>query len=169
MGESGILHEDDRVELLDGEIIDMSPIGVKHANCVRRLNNLFSQKAGGKAIVDVQNPLRLDEHSEPQPDILLLKPKQDFYASSLPCAEDVLLLIEVMDTSASYDRQIKLPLYARHGVQEVWLVSLLDENVEVYRNPVSGAYQEKQILNRGKSVSPQSFPDFLVAVSDILG
>lgn len=169
MGESGILREDDRVELLEGEIIYISPIGVKHASCVTRLTYLFSQKIGKNALVSVQNPLRLDEHSEPQPDVMLLKPKQDFYASSLPCAEDVLLLIEVMDTSAGVDRQVKLPLYARHGVSEVWLVSLLDENVEVYKNPVSGSYQDKHVITRGQSLSPMAFPELLLDASDILG
>lgn len=169
MGESGILHEDDRVELIEGEIIDMSPIGVRHANCVRRLIHLFTEGLVKKAIVDVQNPLRLDEHSEPQPDIVLLKYRQDFYASSHPAPQDVLLLIEVMDTSADYDRQVKLPLYARHSVKEVWLVNLLDENVEVYRNPVSGSYQDKQIFTRGQSFSPLAFSDLTLNISDILG
>lgn len=169
MGESGILREDDRVELLEGEIVAMSPIGVRHANVVRRLNQLFTTKLGGRAIVDVQNPVRLNARSEPQPDVMLLKPKPDFYSSAHPGAEDVLLLIEVADTSGDIDREIKLPLYARHNIQEVWLVDIIAETVEAHRSPSNGTYAEKVVFTRAQSLAPQSFDDLKLAVVDILG
>lgn len=169
MGGAGILREDDRVELLEGEIIYMSPIGVRHANCVRRLNHLFSLKLGDKVIVDVQNPVMIGEHSEPQPDVMLLKPKPDFYASSHPAPEDVLLLVEVGDASAEYDRQVKLPLYARNGVQEVWVVDLVAEKIEIYRKPQAGVYQNTQVVSRGQSLSPLAFPDFQLDPAAVLG
>ncbi len=169
MGESGILREDDRVELIEGEIVDMSPIGIKHASCVSRLNHLFSQKLGGRAIVNVQNPVCLDEHSEPQPDVVLLKYREDFYAAAHPKPQDVLLLIEVSDTSIDFDRDIKLPLYARHNIQEVWLVDIIAEKIETYSSPANGQYQEKHVLTRGKSLSPMAFSDVKVEAVGILG
>jgi Uma2 family endonuclease len=124
MAEAGILSEDDRVELLEGEIVAMSPIGSRHAGLVNRLNRLFSQRAGDQVVVSVQNPVRLGGYSEPQPDLALLRPRADFYTSSHPGPEDVLLAVEVAETSAAVDREVKVPLYARFGVPEVWLVDL---------------------------------------------
>jgi len=109
MGQAGILSEDDRVELIEGEIVEMAPVGSRHAACVKRLNALLSRRAGGRALVSVQDPIRLGEHSEPQPDLALLKPREDFYAAAHPGPEDVLLVIEVAETSLEYDREVKLP------------------------------------------------------------
>jgi Uma2 family endonuclease len=119
MGEVGILDEDERVELIEGEIVEMSPIGRRHAGIVNRLNDLFTFRLRGRAIVAVQNPISLgSKYSEPQPDLTLLRPRADFYADSRPEPPDVLLVVEVMDTSVERDRQVKLPLYARAGVPE---------------------------------------------------
>jgi Uma2 family endonuclease len=116
MVEVGLLKEDERVELIEGEVIRMSPIGSRHAACVARLTKLFSRLAGDGAIVWVQNPVRLNDFSEPQPDVALLKPRADFYAGAHPAAADVLLIVEVSDTTIGYDRQVKVPLYARGGM-----------------------------------------------------
>ena len=169
MAQAKILGEDDRVELIEGEIINMTPIGSRHAGTVNRINHLFSRHLRGRAMISVQNPIRLGEHSEPQPDISLLKPKDDFYASSHPGPEDVLLLVEVSETSAEYDREVKLPLYARFGIPEVWLVDLEGKAIEVYRDPSSEGYREVQTLGYNALLSPNLLPDLEIPVRDILG
>jgi Uma2 family endonuclease len=169
MGRSGILREDDRVELIEGEIVLMSPIGRRHAACVKRLLHLLVQALGKRAVVGVQDPVRLDDSSEPQPDLSILKPRADFYASALPGAGDVLWLIEVTDTSRDYDRDIKLPLYARSGVPEVWLVDLTAERVEVHRAPAGGRYSDVQQLGPGDSLSPLAFAGLSIAADAVLG
>jgi Uma2 family endonuclease len=140
MAEAGVLAPDARVELIDGEIVDMAPIGTRHGSAVLRLNHLCMLAVGTRATVSVQSSLRLGDRSEPQPDVMLLKPREDFYAEAHPTAEDVLLLIEVSDSTARYDREIKLPLYARHGVQEVWIVDLDARLLRTYSAPVGERY-----------------------------
>jgi Uma2 family endonuclease len=169
MAEAGILGEDDRVELIDGEIITMSPIGSRHLACVDRLTGLLARGVGLRAIVRVQGSVRLGDRSEPEPDLVLLRPRQDYYATSPATPGDVLTIIEVMDSSAGYDRGVKLGLYARAGVAEVWLVDLNKAWIEVHRRPVSGVHAEIQIRQRGESVSPEAFPDLVLAVDSILG
>jgi len=137
MGETGILGPRDRVELIDGEIIDMSPIGVLHAAIVARLASYFSQRLGPMGVVWCQNPLRLDDISEPEPDIAILRPRADFYMTAHPGAADVLLVIEVADTSLAYDLGTKVPLYARHGIPEVWVIDAATRQTRVFRRPVS--------------------------------
>src|SRR5207247_3212709 len=132
MAETGILAEDDRVELLDGEIVEMSPIGPRHAATVTRLDHLFNRLVGDRAIVRAQNPVRLDGYSEPEPDIALVTPRADFYRAEHPTPRDILLIVEVADTSLRYDRHTKLPGYARAGVPEAWLVDLTADRVERY-------------------------------------
>ena len=136
MGETGILGPQDRVELIDGEIIDMSPIGVLHAAIVARLASHFSQRLGPMGVVWCQNPLRLDDISEPEPDIAILRPRADFYMTAHPGAADVLLVIEVADTSLAYDLGTKVPLYARHGIPEVWVIDAATRHTRVFRRPV---------------------------------
>jgi len=138
MGETGILGPRDRVELIDGEIIDMSPIGVLHAAIVARLSSYFSQRLGAMAVVWCQNPLRLDDVSEPEPDIAILRPRADFYTTAHPTAADALLVIEVADTSLAYDLGTKVPLYARHGIPEVWVVDAATRRIRAFRHPVGG-------------------------------
>ncbi|WP_325064593.1 Uma2 family endonuclease [Dolichospermum flos-aquae] len=141
MAESGILSENDRLELIRGEMIDISPIGRRHAGCVNRLVNLLIQLLGKQIVLAPQNPVELDETSEPQPDIALLKPlkpRPDFYRNSHPQPEDIFLLIEVADTTVKYDREVKIPLYAEANIPEVWLLDVNQEVVEVYRNPLQG-------------------------------
>lgn len=169
MAEAGILAEDDRVELLEGEIIEMSPIGRRHAACVDRLNRLFSDRLRDRAIVRVQNPVQLSDRSEPQPDIALLKPKADFYESGHPQPQDILLLVEVADSTVEFDREIKIPLYARSGVQEVWLVDLNENAIAIYRQPSPDGYAQEHRLQRGQTLTMQVFPEVSLALEDVLG
>ncbi|MCL0078158.1 Uma2 family endonuclease [Dehalococcoidia bacterium] len=168
MVRAGILGEDDRVELIEGEVEEMTPIGSRHVAAVNRLNRLFSDNVGRRAIISVQNPIRLGERSEPQPDLALLRPRPDFYSPAHPGPEDILLVIEVAETSADYDRVIKVPLYARGGILEVWLVNLEGEAIEVYQSPSLEGYHEMETLRRGDRLSPSSFPELRLAVEEIL-
>lgn len=169
MAKAGILSEDDRVELIEGEIVEMPPIGSQHASCVNRLNRLFSQCVGERAIVSVQNPIYLSEYSEPQPDLALLRPRTDFYAQAHPQPQDILLVVEVADTSLTYDREVKIPLYAQSGIPEVWLVDLTANCIEAYRKPSPQGYQEIKRFQRDQNLFPQAFPDVGLTVQDILG
>jgi Uma2 family endonuclease len=169
MGEAGILSEDARVELIEGEIIDMAPIGMRHALCVNRLNQLLVLLLQGRAMVHVQNPLHLGDYSEPQPDIALLKQRDYSHDLHNPGPNDVLLAIEVSDTTLTFDRKVKVPLYARVGIPEVWIVNLQEESIEVHSQPDKGAYQQHQQLVRGQSVPIPGFADLSVSIDDILG
>ena len=170
MGEAGILGEDDRVELIEGEIVEMSPIGSRHAATVARIHHVFSTRLGTRAVVWIQNPLLLvRQTSEPQPDVMLLVARADFYASALPEPPAVLLLVEVADSSLAYDRRTKLPLYARAGVIEAWLADLEGQRLEVHRNPGERGYQDVRLLGRGEVVSPLAFPDVTLTVDELLG
>ncbi|WP_258359857.1 Uma2 family endonuclease [Moorella sulfitireducens] len=168
MARAGILGEDERVELIEGEIIEMVPIGVKHAACVRRLDRIFNSLVGNRALIDTQNPLRIDKYSEPQPDLTLLKPRNDYYGAFHPRPDDVLLLVEVADTSLAYDREAKVPLYARAGVNEVWLVDLQAHQVTAYRQPSPSGYSEIKEYRRGDYIAPLAFPQLNIPVQDIV-
>lgn len=169
MHDLGIIAEDVRTELIDGEIIEMPPIGPPHASTVGRLNHVFGQWLGDRALVWVQNPLLVGAWSMPQPDIVLLRPREDFYVFAHPEPIDALLVIEVSETSIRYDRQTKLPLYARAGIAEVWLAVLPKGRLEVYREPAEGYYKSKTILTRGERVSPLAFPELDIAVEELVG
>ncbi len=169
MAQAGVLTEDDRVELLEGEIIEMVPIGSRHAACVRRLDYLLSPLVKGNALVSVENPIHLGEHSEPQPDLALLRPRADFYAHAHPGPEDILLLVEVADATGDYDRTVKVQLYARAGISEVWLVDLVADEVEVYRDPGTEDYREKRVARRGEAVTCETLPGVTLAVDEVLG
>ncbi|MFN4218961.1 MAG: Uma2 family endonuclease [Candidatus Bipolaricaulia bacterium] len=168
MAQAGIFSEDDRVELLEGEIIEMSPISSRHAGCVMRLNHLLQDRVRDRALVSVQNPVRLSEYSEPQPDIAVLKFRPDFYSAEHPKPEDVFLLIEVCETSSEFDRHVKLPLYAKSGIPEVWLVDLAQEQIGVYRAPSPQGYSDAQTLRRGQTLTPQLLP-LKLTVEEIVG
>ena len=168
MAETGVLRPDARVELLDGKIIDMSPIGPFHGGLVKRLSRMFNLKAKGRWIVSTQDPLRLDDHSEPEPDVMLLKPAADDYTSRHPRSDDVFLLIEVSDTTLDFDRDTKLPAYGRAGVVEVWIVNLIEATVEVYREPNFTGYGNKAVLRAGDQAKPLAFPDVAVDVAELL-
>mgnify|MGYP003874703045 CR=1 FL=1 len=169
MGEAGVFAEDDRVELLDGEIVQMSPIGIPHASSVDRLTAFFSRRLGSRAIIRVQGPIILDRFSEPQPDLSVLAPRADFYGKAQPRPRDVLLAVEVMDTSRSYDRTLKLPLYAKAELREVWLVDLKTRVIEVYTRPALRGYREQQTFGRGQALRTLAFPRVRFRVNEILG
>ena len=169
MLEAGILTEDDRIELLDGEIIEMSPIGDAHAACVKKGNALFHRLVGQQAIVSVQDPIRLDNYSEPQPDLALLKPRADFYAQAKPTPADVLLIVEVADSSVQFDRTVKVPLYARALIPVVWLIDLNADAIEVYSQPANGAYQQIQVMRRGDHLTIDSPSGLVIMADDLLG
>ena len=140
---------DERVELIQGEIIDMVPIGSRHAALVNKLNRCLVESIGERAIVAVQQPIRLGQHSEPQPDIALLKPRADFYDATHPAAVDVLLLVEISDTSLRYDREIKMPLYARHAIPEVWLIDVQAKELICLREPMTDRYISSVAIRSG--------------------
>ncbi|MGD1712810.1 Uma2 family endonuclease [Dapis sp. BLCC M172] len=165
----GILKEDDRVELIAGEIVKMASIGIYHAGCVRRLNGIFNKLLSGKAIVDTQNPIDLNDDSEPQPDLVLLQWRDDYDAGKHPQPENIFLLIEVADSTIQYDREVKIPVYAENGIFEVWLIDINQELVEVYREIVGNSYQQKQQFFRGDSLTIQAFDDVSLTVDEILG
>ena len=168
MAETGVLREDARVELLDGEIIDMSPIGPLHGGVAKRLIAYFSRFSHGRWIVSAQDPVHLDDHSEPQPDLMLLRPLQGDYTARHPEPPDVFLLIEVADTSVYKDREVKLPGYAAAGISEVWIVNVLEQNIEVHREPFGTGYNTSMFLRQGDKASPLAFPDAEIDVAELL-
>ena len=170
MGETGILGEDARVELIEGEIIEMTPIGSRHAATVARIHHLFSTRLGDRAVVWSQNPLLLVRYqSEPEPDLMLLAPRSDFYAPGHPEPPDVRLLIEVVDSSLAYDRRTKFPLYARAGVAEAWLIDLDGSRLEIHRDPADAGYASVRVPRRDESFAPLAFPDLSLTLRDLLG
>jgi Uma2 family endonuclease len=169
MAKAGILHEDDHIELLDGEIIQMSPIGDRHNGCVLRSNGVFNSRLAGRAVVSVQSPIRLTSGSEPEPDIALLRPRGDFYSTGKPMPQDVLLLIEVSDTTLAYDRDVKLLFYAEAGIPEVWIVDLNAARILVYREPRPDGYRQMTIVDREETLAPLAFPDVVLTAAEILG
>jgi Uma2 family endonuclease len=169
MVEAGILSETDRVELIAGEVIEMSPIGKRHAACVGWLNRTLTLSLQNVALIWVQNPIQLDERSEPQADVMVLKPRADFYRQSKPTPADVLLVIEVSDTTLEYDRQMKVPLYARAGIPEVWVVNLADERIEAYADPAGDAYQTAALYARGDELQSRALAPLHMSVAEVLG
>ena len=166
---AGVFDEDDRLELIEGEITEMSPISPKHAGCVNRLADLFYDRLRRRAIVAVQNPVRVGERSEPQPDLALLRPRPTYYANLHPGPDDVLLVVEVSETSADFDRDVKMPMYARAGIAEAWIVSLADGWIEVYRDPSPVGYRSIRRVLPGESLAPLTFPDDSLDAREVLG
>jgi len=170
MAEAGILGEDDRVELIEGEIVEMVPIGSAHVGCVMRLHNrLLSLEYHHKALIGMQNPIHLNPMSEPQPDLMLLKPREDFYEQSHPTPSDVLFVVEISDSSQEYDRLMKIPLYGKASIPETWLVDVRKKIVEIYTQPSEAGYQTVQTSIPGDTISPLAFPDLTISVNDLFG
>lgn len=168
MVEVGLLHPKDKVELINGEILHMSPIGPRHHGIVSRLNHHFST-LHSQVVVFIQGPVRLDDHGEPEPDVTLLKPRADFHDTELPRSEDVLLLIEVSDSSLTFDLSVKLSYYASHGICEVWIIDVSRRIVHVCRTPVGDSYQDVTQAQGNDEIAPQAFPDFKATVRDMIG
>ncbi len=167
MIDSGILTPFDQVELIRGEIIEMSPIGLKHSATVIRLTNFLPSLLENKALISVQNSVQLDNYSQPEPDVVLLKKKEDFYATKRPTPSDILLLIEVSDSSLKYDQEIKIPLYADNKIEEVWIINLNNDTIEVYRYPEENFYQQRQILTKKENISCLAFSQISIAVTNL--
>jgi Uma2 family endonuclease len=166
MADAGILGEDERVELIEGEIIQMAPIGPAHAGCVINASRLFITRLGDRAVVSPQNPVVVRPRSEPQPDLVLLRPRAVSYSRELPASQDVLLVVEVADTTVRFDRLVKARLYARAGIPEFWLCLPRDGAVEVHRAPGADGYASVTVHGPGQTVSPLAFPDVSFAVTD---
>jgi Uma2 family endonuclease len=167
MAEAGVFQEDDRLELVDGEIVEMSPIGNRHATCVRKLIRLL-RSAGGRAAMDVQNPLGISKENEFYPDVVLLKPRADEYAGGIPEASDALLVIEVADTTLRFDRSIKRPRYAAAGAPELWIVDLEGSRVWVHRKPLEGDYGEVVEARPGDVLQVPGMPDVEIPVAELV-
>jgi len=168
LAQLGILDEDDRVELLDGQVVEMSPIGPRHAGCLKGLVRLLYRNLGDAVLLGVQDPLALGTRSEPQPDIAVLKPRGDAYRHAHPRPADVLLVIEVAETSVEADRDVKLPLYARAGIPEAWLVDLANEVIEVHRQPGLEGYGDVRTLQRGDTLDLPLAAAASISVDDVL-
>jgi Uma2 family endonuclease len=169
MADAGILTENDRVELIEGEIIQMSPIGRKHAARVDRATDILTLRLRGKAMVSIQNPLRLNNFNEPQPDIVVLKPREDYYESKSHTPEDTFVVMEVSDSTLRYDVEVKLPIYARAGIPEVWIENVSEDLLLVCRDPSDSGYKTQLTFHRGDSLAPLAFPDVLFKAEDFLG
>ncbi len=167
MHEAGVFTEGDRLELINGEITEMSPIGRKHATCVARSNKVLELKLGDRTIVWSQNPIRLVDNSEPQPDLAILKLRNDFYEDSLPTPTDILLVIEVADSTIAYDREIKSVLYAAAGIPEMWLFDVNRKIIEGYSHPSSLGYKRMQRYEQNDTFSMLAFPDVIFAWQDV--
>ena len=168
MGEVGLLDADTRVELIEGEIVEMAPIGDAHAATSNRLNRLLVLAVGERGIVAVGNPVRLSQRSEPQPDFSVLRPRAD-YQTKGPRPEDVMLAVEVSDTTLRRDRRVKLALYARAGIPEFWIVNLEVREVEIYRSPGGDSYASVERKGPGDVVTMEALPGVTIAISQILG
>jgi Uma2 family endonuclease len=169
MVEAGLFRPDERVELMDGEVVSMSPIGRRHSACIARLFALLGEPLGRSVVIWSQSPIRVGGRVGPQPDFVLLRARSDFYAGKDPDAGDVLLLVEVADSSMVYDRDTKMPRYAEAGIPEAWLVDLPRRRVLVYRGPAPGGYRSVQEVRPGDVLRPLAFPDLAVPMSDLLG
>ena len=168
MAQVGILSERDRVELIDGEIVVMTPVGARHAACVTSATRALTRSAGEEAIVRSQAPVRLDLYYEPEPDLALLRPRNDFYASRHPAPGDILLVIEIADSSIGYDRGVKTPIYAMSGIPEYWIADLNANILWKYSLPHQGGYGRVEEYRRGQSIAPQSRPACVVSVDAFL-
>ena len=166
--ETGIFSPSERTELIEGEIFTMAPIGSRHAATVNLMARLFIQSLDGKAITSIQNSIPMNDLSEPQPDLVVLEYREDFYKHKKPKAANVIFIVEVSDSSLRFDRQVKGPLYARHGIPEYWVVDLIDEQIIVFREPSANGYQQEKHYRKEDTVVPLHFPDFGVTVCDVV-
>lgn len=169
MAETGILNEDSRVELIKGQIVDMAPIGAPHLGTVNRLTRLVITTLAGRAVISPQNPVRLDDGSEPEPDLAVLKPRADDYTAATPRPDEVLLLVEVSDSTLRYDRDVKVPLYAESGIPECWLVDIAGRGVEVYRQPQDGEYAQVWRIGVDGALDIEALPGVSFTASNVFG
>ena len=169
IADAGVFGEEDRIELIDGDLIDMAPISQAHAAIVSALAEALFVACAGRAIVWPQNPIRLDRLSEPQPDLAVLRRLADFYSGERPGPADVLLLVEVADSSLRFDRTVKLPPYARAGIAELWIVDLRQRVLSAYRKPAGDGYAETTTHTSGDQLALVLAPEIVVRLDLILG
>ena len=170
MGKAGIFQPEAHIELIEGEIVIMTPIGLKHSVTINRTSHFLHKNIQSNGIISIQNSIRLPDYSEPQPDIVILKPRDDFYEHKFPQAEDVLLLIEVADSSLKYDQMTKLTLYAKYGILEYWIANLERNVLEVYRQPQNQNYFKQSIIDTDSvSFCPIAFPEISMTLKNIYG
>lgn len=167
MHEAGVFAEGDRYELINGEIRVMSPIGKKHAVCVAKATKNFERKLGDQTIIWTQNPILLSNYFQPQPDLAILKWRDDFYAEALPTPDDILLIIEVADSTIAYDREVKSLLYATNGIPEMWVFDVNKKIVEGYSQPSASGYKRMQRYEQGDTLSPLAFPEIIFNWSEL--
>ena len=169
MIELGMLKDYEKAEIIEGELIKNMPIGNRHASCVEKLNEILRDELGKSVSLRSQQPVRFDDFNEPQPDLAILERREDFYSQITPVPNNVLILIEVSDTTLKYDRDVKLPLYAEAEIQEVWIINLQSNIVELHQRPSNGLYQFVKIFNRGETVQSEVLPNLTLSVDEILG
>jgi Uma2 family endonuclease len=169
MAELGVLAPDARVELIKGEIVDMAPMGPRHGSRINYLDRLFTRAVGERALVRSQLPIQLGEHSEPEPDLALVKPRADFYGNAHPTAEDTLLLVEVSDSTLEYDSTVKIPLYAAHGIVEVWIVDLNARVLHIHRSPAQDHYAQTSSTHAPGTLAVGALPGFDIDLTHLFG
>ena len=169
MAEAGIFGPESRLELIEGEIIEMSPVGIRHISCVNRATELFASRLAGKMMLSVQNPVILSRYTMPQPDIVLARPREDFYSSKYIAPKDTFLAVEISDSTLRYDRNRKMPLYAKAGVPELWIENLQSDVILVYRDPGPTTYSTSLTLQRGESLTLAAFPEIAFRTDELLG
>jgi Uma2 family endonuclease len=169
MAEAGLFGPEERIELIDGEILEMSPVGVRHVHCVNRATTFFTEAFGRTAIVSIQNAVHLNIHNMPQPDVVVFKPRADFYFPDRATPADVLFVVEVSDSTLRRDRNIKLPKFAASGIPEVWIEDLKHDLILVFRDPEGSQYRTQLTMRRGDSISPLAFPKATFLVDDLIG
>lgn len=169
MGEVGIFGSEARLELIEGEILEMSPMGTRHAACANRALAIFAGRLAGRAMLSIQNAVLLSRATMPQPDVVLARPREDYYSGKHIAPEDIHLVIEISDSTLLYDRDRKMPLYARAGVRELWIENLQNDVILVYRDPGPKTYSTSRTLHRGESISAEAFPDIIFTVDELLG
>ncbi len=169
MIQQGILTSNDKIELLEGDLIKMSAVGPRHAACVDRLSEILRTEFGKSVTLRHQNPVELSDKSEPEPDIAILKRREDFYAQAHPAPSDVLFLIEISESTLKIDRGVKLSAYAKAGIVEYWIVNLQEDIIEVYSNPAGNSYQLARIVHRHETLSPILLPSVVLEADEVLG
>lgn len=168
MAESGILQPDERVELLEGQIIQMAAKGTAHRAAVTRIQRLFQDRLGNRVLICLQDPVRLDDYSEPEPDVAILVPDPLDYEDHHPTPSEVYLLIEVSDTTLKFDRETRAPAYARSGIAEYWVLDVNAGKLHVYRSPSEKGYQSETILSEALTIAPLAFPECVIAVKEMV-
>ena len=168
MAESGILRPDERVELLAGQIIKMAAKGTAHRAAISRIEHLLREYLGDSVLICLQDPIRLDDYSEPEPDVAVVRPDPLYYEDHHPTPAEIFLLIEVADTSLKFDCEVKAPAYSRSGITEYWVLDVNDRKLHVYRSPSANGYQSETILAEALTIAPLAFPDCVITVQELL-